>query len=441
MKILIAYYSKTGSTDKLAKALKTEFEARGHRVDMERVKVKVEHSFWGWWFIRMFKSECDIQPPKIKNVTKYDLICLGSPNWTRVSLPIARYIRGIKGLEHKSVGFFATTILWPQIEWYILSAYLLDLTFSKIVEKRGGRIIDGILLSSFFKRWNYASKYGKKVIQDFCNKLNTPIVSLKSYFLEQKEIESSRLLVVIFTFFLFLFFVFQITSSVFDSQIISWSAFFYVFLISLFTSFAILTTLAGKRGVFLGKYLASISLLAITTILILFLSPNYVIHGRSLFLGYVLIFIILSLFRDLKVVLFSGLITVLSYLFLFFNYPHKEIFIPNLDLSLLFLTFLMFGLITQNLQNYYLNLLNAQEEAETAKASLEIKVNARTRELRELSESLEEQVKERTKELQGKIEELERFNKLAMGRELKMVELKEEIKRLNKELKKVQKKN
>jgi len=63
---------------------------------------------------------------------------------------------------------------------------------------------------------------------------------------------------------------------------------------------------------------------------------------------------------------------------------------------------------------------------------LEIKVEARTRELKELSASLEEQVIERTFSLQEKIEDLERFNRLTVGRELKMIELKEEIKTLEK---------
>ncbi|MDI6592133.1 MAG: hypothetical protein QME61_04390, partial [Patescibacteria group bacterium] len=76
---------------------------------------------------------------------------------------------------------------------------------------------------------------------------------------------------------------------------------------------------------------------------------------------------------------------------------------------------------------------------EEAKKVLEIRVEARTRELRELVEQREEIIKERTKELRKKIEELERFQKLAVGRELKMIELKEEIERLKGELEKYKK--
>jgi PAS domain S-box-containing protein len=74
------------------------------------------------------------------------------------------------------------------------------------------------------------------------------------------------------------------------------------------------------------------------------------------------------------------------------------------------------------------------KELEEAKAVLEIRVRARKKELEELAQSLEERIKAKTEELQEKVKELEKFKRLAVGREAKMIELKEELERLKKEL-------
>jgi len=79
----------------------------------------------------------------------------------------------------------------------------------------------------------------------------------------------------------------------------------------------------------------------------------------------------------------------------------------------------------------------AQREAELAEAStvLEIKVQAKTRQLRELAEGLEKKVQQRTETLQKRVQELERFHRLTVGRELKMIELKKKIQTLQDEKK------
>jgi nitrate/nitrite-specific signal transduction histidine kinase len=50
--------------------------------------------------------------------------------------------------------------------------------------------------------------------------------------------------------------------------------------------------------------------------------------------------------------------------------------------------------------------------------------------LNRLNEELEERVRERTAELEEKNRELERLNRLFVGRELKLIELKKRIKEL-----------
>jgi hypothetical protein len=54
--------------------------------------------------------------------------------------------------------------------------------------------------------------------------------------------------------------------------------------------------------------------------------------------------------------------------------------------------------------------------------------------LQQAHDSLELKVRERTEELNQKVEELKKFSKVALGRELRIIELKEEVKRLKDEL-------
>jgi hypothetical protein len=431
MKILIAFYSKGGNTEKLAQAIRKEFEERGHSVDVERIKPVKERGFWGWWHLRIVKGECDIQKPKIKDVSRYNTVCIGSPNWTRLSLPVARYLKEIKGLKYKNVGFFATTAFWPMIEWYFFSAYLLDFTFSDAVSKKEGRVIESILLSSVFKRWNYTSQYGREKIKKFCDKIESPIRSLKDYFLKQKRIENTRLLVVFFSLFLAFSFFIQLFFSSTGNQLLTWQEYFYLFIVGFFSYLLLLTLLASRTWLFLASYITGVSLLIGLTILVIALMP---VLGRSIMLGYVLIFVIVSFFRDKRTIFFTAISALFCYIYLFFNYPLNRILYPNLDIPILFVAAAIIFFATQNLQYHYVRLLEGQDEIETSKATLEIKIRARTRELRELSEGLEKQVEKRTKELQKKVEELEEFNKLAVGRELKMIELKKEIKELEKQL-------
>lgn len=88
------------------------------------------------------------------------------------------------------------------------------------------------------------------------------------------------------------------------------------------------------------------------------------------------------------------------------------------------------GELARGLNQMTERLAKARQDLEEAKTTLEIKVAARTKELKELTDQQEETIKQRAKEIKERMEELERFHRLAVGRELKMVELKEEIKKL-----------
>lgn len=166
--------------------------------------------------------------------------------------------------------------------------------------------------------------------------------------------------------------------------------------------------------------------------------------------------IIFSRKRSLIVIsaatLYYSLIVFLPY-FNIISYEHPVLFSSGAYQNLNYLTshllivvptFYLIGIATSiftNLLKERTKELNKIKEfLEESKNILEIKVNARTKELKELAKSLDIQVKERTIELQNKINDLERFQKLIVDRELRMVELKKEIKNLKKEAEEIKSK-
>lgn len=123
--------------------------------------------------------------------------------------------------------------------------------------------------------------------------------------------------------------------------------------------------------------------------------------------------------------------------------PWQDVFSARTRIIYLAVATLVMGLISLFLLQLIIGRLTRttsllekeKRKAEELSQVLEIKVKARTEELEIEKGGLQEKIKERTKELQEKLIDLERFQRLAVGRELKMIELKEENARLKEQLK------
>jgi HAMP domain-containing protein len=147
------------------------------------------------------------------------------------------------------------------------------------------------------------------------------------------------------------------------------------------------------------------------------------------------------LFRDITVTM-GGLVFTILVLFIILRtivnplrkmtVVCQEVRKGNLDAEINIKSKTEIGELATTFNEMLKDLKKSHTALEEAKTVLEIKVAARTRELRELAEQREEIIKQRTKELREKIEELERFQRLAVGRELKMIELKKKIRELEK---------
>jgi flavodoxin/cell division protein FtsL len=428
MKILIAYYSKKGRTERLAKEIQKKLAEKGYRIDLERIRVAKEKNSFFWFIHRIFKSKTEIIPPRIKDVSEYDAICFGSPDWFGISLPIASYIDSVKGLKNKKAAIFGPTFLFPK-DLFTLSSFAFDASFCNEVEKRGAKIAGRLFLSGNLKENILSDKIQEK-IKIFCGKIEAPALSFKEYFLQKREIESARLFLFLFLVLMAGSVVFQTANLILEKQSLAWLEYISLLVSSLLSASVLLTALSYRKSLSFIKYFSVFSFILLFTMAVILFSFNL---KDSIIIEYILLFALFSFFRDTKVILFAGLMSFLSYGLLYFS---NHVFYPLFDLSAMALSVIIITYVTRNLQNSHVTALEAQDDAEMAQSSLEIKIQARTRELLILSQKLEEQVEGRTKELESKIAELERFNRLAIGRELKMIELKNKVKELERNAKK-----
>ena len=386
MKILIAYYTLQGNTERVALAIKEQFERRGHTVDMERIRPARERSFFRWYMLRHFRGECDIRPPEHADVSEYDRICIGSPNWTRLALPVARYIETVQGLDYKLVGFFATTAGPPPVEWYFFSAYLLDMTFSRRIEKRGARIAASILLSSLFTRWQLQSPLGSAAVRRLCEQLEAPLRSLKDYMLRQKEIHGVRISIVLFSLLLFFSLLFQIVTRASGNPFLTWPQFAAPAAVVAGACFALISMVMLGSGVFLGKYVAGAVLAAGWSLVVYFLKPMW---GATIVSGYVFGLIVVGFFRSSGAVLFSGLLTLGGYGLLAAYGSLGSVLNPASDCPLMVVAAAIISMSTSSLQRYTVTLFGTQDKLEVEKA-----------ELKHYQDHLEELVGERTAEVE-----------------------------------------
>lgn len=216
MNILLAYYSRSGHTERLAQAIAAELRARGHRLAIEKIEPTRQRSKWrlalpllttlpvlpfylwlkpvrAWWLQRYFQPEQDIAAPAIPDVAGFDRVCIGGPKWLYIAYPVARYLRRINGLDDKRIGAFASFCGPP------LPVFELEMLFDPLrrrIEEKRGRLATTMAVSShyheffFFREMEYVfrmlswlcfrrplraftldSPWGREEVRRFCDEL------------------------------------------------------------------------------------------------------------------------------------------------------------------------------------------------------------------------------------------------------------------------------
>jgi hypothetical protein len=216
MKILLAYYSRSGHTERLAQAIAAELRARGHELAIEKIQVAEHRGKWRlalpllttlpilpfylllepvrtWWLRRYHQPEQPIVEPAYADASDFDRICIGGPKWLYIAYPVARYLRQMDGLRDKRIGAFASFCGPP------LKVFELEMLFDPLrrrIEGKQATLATTMAVSShhheffFYSEMEYMfrmlswlcfrrplraftldSEWGRGEVQRYCNEL------------------------------------------------------------------------------------------------------------------------------------------------------------------------------------------------------------------------------------------------------------------------------
>jgi flavodoxin len=138
MNILIAYYSKTGTTERVAVALQQQLALDKHSVKLEKIQplkeLKASH-------YKKMEKEVALKDPLV-DVKGFDLVLVGTPVWGFSPCPIvSSYLRLLQNAEGKRFALFATCTVLPGTTMQRMSSVLAT---------KGANVLGSIVVKSVF---------------------------------------------------------------------------------------------------------------------------------------------------------------------------------------------------------------------------------------------------------------------------------------------------
>ena len=106
MKSLVVYYSRTGTTKTVGKAIAKELKADSDEI----IDLKKRLGPINWFIAAYDATRRKLTKIKVKKKPEsYDMIIIGTPNWNKNMAPAVRTYLTNHKLGGKKVGFFCTS--------------------------------------------------------------------------------------------------------------------------------------------------------------------------------------------------------------------------------------------------------------------------------------------------------------------------------------------
>jgi hypothetical protein len=106
LRVLIAFYSRTGHTEKVAARIAKNFA--GHDVSIRRIFPVKERGYKTWLLLSFFPGSRVPIMPLDTDVGDFDLLLLGCPKWTFSCPPFNEFVSRLKNHHGRDAIFFTT---------------------------------------------------------------------------------------------------------------------------------------------------------------------------------------------------------------------------------------------------------------------------------------------------------------------------------------------
>jgi len=158
MKILVAFYSKTGTTKQVAETIFQELEKKGHSLSIHEIVPSKEMKAHEY-----LKNEKKISLKNpLLDLKKFDLIFLGSPVWNFKPSPIVTtFARQAKHVKGKKFAVFITCSALPGTA----IARLSNILYTKSAD-----VVESISINSIFKLDEFKLSKAKKFAEEAVKK-------------------------------------------------------------------------------------------------------------------------------------------------------------------------------------------------------------------------------------------------------------------------------
>jgi len=139
MNILIAYYSKTGSTETVAAALEQQLLKKGNDVSIAKI-LPVED-------LKAYQYKKNDKAVRLKGklpeLKSFDLVLVGTPVWGFCPTPIiVSYLQGLKNTTGKKFALFATCTALPGTTIQRMGS---------ILTTKGAKVLTSLTIRSVFE--------------------------------------------------------------------------------------------------------------------------------------------------------------------------------------------------------------------------------------------------------------------------------------------------